>query len=120
MCIRDSHGHMIRQMGREKALLEEAQGMKVQVEEESLRFQSASGRGEEDSSVLNSLREDAEQAEAEATMCREREQELQQEVADWQRQRDEKRQQLEDAKRDYAAAMEPQICLLYTSPSPRD
>ena len=36
--------------------------MKVQVEEESLRFQSASGRGEEDSSVLNSLREDAEQA----------------------------------------------------------
>ena len=103
------HGHMIQLMGHEKALLEEAWGMKVQVEEESLRFQSASGRGEEDSSVLNSLREDAEQAEAEATMCREREQELQREAADWQRQRDEKRQQLEDAERDYAAAMEPQI-----------
>ena len=72
-CFTELHGHMIRLMGREKSLLEEARGMKVQVEEESLRLQSASGRGEEDSSVLNSLREDAEQSEAEATMCRERE-----------------------------------------------
>ena len=69
--------------------------------------QTPAGAG--DHSTVETLREDAEQAEAEVTLCREREQMLKVEVAELERQREEYRSSLEEAEREHAAALAPQI-----------
>ena len=103
------HGTLMRTMAHEKELLEEAKGLKARVEEENLELQSVSGRTGDDDNLLSSLREDAEQAETEAALCREREQALMLEVNELQRERDERRDEVEALERDYLAMMEPQI-----------
>ena len=103
------HGTLMRTMAHEKELLEEAKALKTRVEEENLELQSVSGRTGDDDNLLSSLREDAEQAETEAALCREREQALMLEVNELQRERDERRDEVEALERDYLAMMEPQI-----------
>ena len=103
------HGTLMRTMAHEKELLEDAKGLKARVEEENLELQSVSGRTGDDDNLLSSLREDAEQAETEAALCREREQALMLEVNELQRERDERRDEVEALERDYLAMMEPQI-----------
>ena len=103
------HGTLMRTMAHEKELLEEAKALKTRVEEENLELQSVSGRTGDDDNLLSSLREGAEQAETEAALCREREQALMLEVNELQRERDERRDEVEALERDYLAMMEPQI-----------
>lgn len=103
------HGTLMRTMAHEKELLEEAKALKTRVEEENLELQSVSGRTGDDDNLLSSLREDAEQAETEAALCREREQALMLEVNELQRERDERRDEVEALERDYLAMMEPRI-----------
>lgn len=68
-----------------------------------------SNAGADENTAVDMLREDAEQAEAEATLCLDRERMLAMEVSELQRQRDEFRKQLEDAEAEHAEAMAPQI-----------
>lgn len=64
------------------------------------------------SGTVEMLREDAEQAEAEAALCREREQMLQLEAAELSRQRDDYRRSLDEAEHEHQAALAPQIRVL--------
>jgi chromosome segregation ATPase len=63
---------------------------------------------------ITALKDDAEQARAEQALCEEREQLLQLEVLDLQRQRNELQSVLDKANEEHAAALAPQIASLRT------
>mmetsp|Transcript_41716 Transcript_41716/g.50580 ORF Transcript_41716/g.50580 Transcript_41716/m.50580 type:complete len:921 (+) Transcript_41716:130-2892(+) len=103
------HDALIKTMANEKSLMSKAKQLNTQLQTERTKVDASAGRSNDERSAVDVLREDAEQAESEAALCRDREQMLQLEVNDLQRQRNEIRQQLEDAEKEQALAIAPTI-----------
>jgi len=103
------HRAFLKTMSSDQSLLRKAKQLDATLREEKAKLESSAGRSTEDSSTVELLREDAEQAEAEAALCRDREQMLQLEVNELQRTRNDYRRQLEEAENEYKAQLEPQI-----------
>mmetsp|Transcript_19952 Transcript_19952/g.64959 ORF Transcript_19952/g.64959 Transcript_19952/m.64959 type:complete len:918 (-) Transcript_19952:40-2793(-) len=103
------HAAFLQTVSNDQSLMAKAKQLNQQLQEEKARLDSSAGRTTEESSAVEMLREDSEQAEAEAALCRDREQNLQLEVNELQRQRNEYRAQLEEAEKEQAAALAPQI-----------
>jgi len=127
--FRQLHDALVDTLENDKRLMAKAKQLNMQLGEEKIRVDAvaksaaadaattAAGgitlppllAGPDASTAVDMLREDAEQAEAEATLCLDRERMLALEVSELQRQRDEFRKQLEDAEAEHAEAMAPQI-----------
>lgn len=103
------HEALMKTMTNDKALMSKAKQLNTQLQNERAKSDSGTGRGTEERTAVDMLREDSEQAESEAALCRDREQILQLEVNDLQRQRNEIKHQLDDAEKEQAAAIAPTI-----------
>lgn len=119
---RKLHDALVDTLDNDRRLMSKAKQLNATLVEEKTRAEAAAtgmddapaapptpAAPADDSSVIDMLREDVEQAEAEATLCLDRENMLALEVSELQRQRDEFAKQLEDAEREHEEAMAPQI-----------
>jgi len=119
--FRQLHDALVDTLENDKRLMAKAKQLNMQLGEEKARVDIAAKNAAADaaavasglptllpaadpSTAVDMLREDAEQAEAEATLCLDRERMLALEVSELQRQRDEFRKQLEDAEAEHAEA----------------
>jgi len=91
------------------ALTAKAESLSRQLVYEKARVESLSGRSAEEVNAVQLLREDAEQAEAEAAVCKEREAILQSEVAELQRVRNDLKRRVQKAEEEQDALIAPQI-----------
>lgn len=93
----------------EHALTSKAESLGRQLVYEKARVDSISGRSAEEVTAVQLLREDAEQAEAEAAVCKERETILQAEMAELQRVRNNLKLRVQKAEDEQDALVAPQI-----------
>mmetsp|Transcript_40583 Transcript_40583/g.90203 ORF Transcript_40583/g.90203 Transcript_40583/m.90203 type:complete len:924 (-) Transcript_40583:938-3709(-) len=106
------HGILLQAMTRERQLLDEAKTLKRAIDaERSHRAGDDLGPGGAEAAI-DRLREDVESAMGEAALAQERQQLLQLEVTDLQRQRNEVAQRMEEMATEHAAALQPMIANL--------
>ncbi|GFR42867.1 hypothetical protein Agub_g3858 [Astrephomene gubernaculifera] len=112
------HGALVKALQTEKELLEQAKALKRQKEDQDAAMaiagsgSGASGSGSGGAAVvedIDQLREDVEAALGEAALAQERQQLLQLEVTDLQRQRNELGSRMEELACEHAAALQPVI-----------
>mmetsp|Transcript_41285 Transcript_41285/g.78920 ORF Transcript_41285/g.78920 Transcript_41285/m.78920 type:complete len:923 (-) Transcript_41285:213-2981(-) len=103
------HDALISLMDNDMRLMARAKTLNAQLQAEQNKLESNAGRTTEERSAVDLLRDDAEQAESEAALCRDREQILQLEITDFQRQKYEVRSQLDEVEREQAALMAPTL-----------
>eukprot|EP00899_Mesostigma_viride_P008456 jgi/Mesvir1/17611/Mv08838-RA.1 len=105
----EMHAWVMRAMAAEKSALQEAKSLNQRLQAERSHLDRTSGVTSQATSLVDVLREDAEHAESEVAMAKEREQMYRLEVAELERQKDEAQQQLEELEREHAALLAPQI-----------
>eukprot|EP00873_Tetraselmis_striata_P010499 jgi/Tetstr1/430763/TSEL_020548.t1 len=111
------HDAFVKAMTGETALLEKAKSLKSELDKEQggeEEDRDSEMAGMSSSMQIAALKDDAEQARAEYALCEEREQLLQLEVLDLQRQRNELQSVLDKANEEHRAALAPQIASLTT------
>eukprot|EP00873_Tetraselmis_striata_P036776 jgi/Tetstr1/457040/TSEL_043703.t1 len=110
------HDAFVKAMTGESALLEKAKSLKSELDKEQggeEEDRDSEMAGMSSSMQIAALKDDAEQARAEYALCEEREQLLQLEVLDLQRQRNELQSVLDKANEEHRAALAPQMCLAH-------
>lgn len=105
------HGELVRALANERDLLDKARALKKQKEDQQAAMAGPAADGEDD---IDSLREDVEGALGEAALAQERQQLLQLEVTDLQRQRNELGARMEELATEHAAALQPVIASIRT------
>ncbi|GAX79502.1 hypothetical protein CEUSTIGMA_g6943.t1 [Chlamydomonas eustigma] len=102
------HNVLFEAMTRERGLLDEAKGYKRELD----RLEGHAGMEEDGETLIETLREDVDSALAEASLAQERQQLLQLEVTDLQRQRNEIAARVEELAAEQAEALGPMIATL--------
>eukprot|EP00891_Asterochloris_glomerata_P006908 jgi/Astpho2/6908/Aster-01775 len=109
------HKHFVVAMSNEKMLLEEAKGLKRQLEESQSQAELAAtaSASQHDPEAERLLREDVEAAHQEVVVAQEREQMCALEVGELQRQRNELRERLQEIEDAHRATLQPQLDALH-------